>query len=94
MVTINEIEKLATLSRIEFSKEEIEEMTKDIGSILGYVDQINNASFESTSEKGVSAIHNVMRSDELPHESGINTEALLSSAPKREGEYVKVKKIL
>lgn len=37
---------------------------------------------------------NVMREDTEPHESGIYTEKLLSAAPQREGQYIKVKKIL
>lgn len=37
---------------------------------------------------------NVMREDGEPHESGLYTEKLLSAAPQREGQYIKVKKIL
>ncbi len=35
-----------------------------------------------------------MREDGVGHDSGIHTEALLSAVPAREGNYLKVKKIL
>ena len=40
MVTILEIKKLAELSRLEIPESEMEGLTKEIGSILGYIDQI------------------------------------------------------
>ena len=39
-------------------------------------------------------MRNVMREDANPHESGIYTEKMLEQAPAREGNYIKVKKIL
>ena len=37
---------------------------------------------------------NVMREDKDPHEAGLYTEKILEQAPAREGDYIKVKKIL
>jgi Asp-tRNA(Asn)/Glu-tRNA(Gln) amidotransferase C subunit len=39
-------------------------------------------------------LRNVMREDEEPFEAGLNTEAILSQAPKCRGDYFVVKKIL
>ena len=39
-------------------------------------------------------VRNVLRPDENPHEPGAFTEEILAEAPKRQGQYVKVKKIL
>ena len=39
-------------------------------------------------------VRNVLRPDENPHQSGVFTEEILAEAPKRRGQYVKVKKIL
>lgn len=94
-----EIEKLANLARIKFSEEEKKELGKDIESILGYVSEIQKVSLDiSTKVKPLSLqgsdICNVMREDTEPHKSGIYTEKILNEAPKREGDYVKVKKIL
>ncbi len=96
MVTIQEIEKLATLARIELSGEEKEKLRTDAESILKYVSQIQKISADGGDEKdSLSGVPvNVMREDANPHESGLFTETLLSAAPKREGQYIKVKKIL
>ena len=37
---------------------------------------------------------NITREDEKPHKSGVYTKKILSEAPEREGDYIKVKKIL
>lgn len=95
MIDIKEIEKLTALSRMALSAEEKEGLRKDIDSILGYVDQIKKAVVSGAADKkGVREIHNVMREDTNPHESGIFTETLLKEAPTRQGNYLKVKKIL
>ena len=94
MITVTEIEKLAALSRIELAPEEKEEFRKSMDSILGYVDQVKKVSATLSSEKKAGTLRNVMREDTNPHESGIHTEILISAAPKREGNYVKVKKVL
>ena len=93
MITQKDIEKLAELGRIELAESEKKELTSDIESILEYISQIQEVvSGEVVSEAG--AHRNVMREDIEPHEKGMFTESLLSAAPKREGNYVKVKKIL
>lgn len=96
MITAAEIENLASLARIELSSGEKENLKKDMGAILDYVSQIKKVSAEVKGEQNMSpaAPVNVMREDENPHESGIYTEKLLSSAPQREWDYILVKKIL
>ncbi len=96
MINIQDIEKLAKLARISITEEEKTGLVKEIGSILAYVDeikQITKTSKEDGSEE-IGAVHNVMREDSNPHQSGMYTEKILSEVPKREGDYVKVKKIL
>ncbi len=92
MIGKDDIQHLAKLARIEITEEEMEKMTGEIDSILGYVGQINNVSAEDKRE--VPLHRNVMREDEVTHQDGEFTEKLLSNAPQREGQYVKVKKIL
>ena len=87
------IEKLAKLARLKLLAEEKKKFAKEVGAILEYVGQIKEAGAEM-GERKVPELRNVMRADDAPHKSGINTENLLNSAPEREGEYLKVKKIL
>jgi len=92
MITTDEIKHLAKLARIELSEEEAGKMTSEIDSILGYVGQV--ASVTGDAGKIVPPLRNVMREDLITHEKGEYTEAILSNAPSREGNYLKVKKIL
>ena len=95
MITTEEITKLAALSRLALSPEDTERMRKEFDSILVYISAIDKISAETKeNELSVVARVNVMREDSAPHESGIYTEGLLSAAPRREGNYIKVKKIL
>ncbi len=94
MISIKEVEKLAQLSRIALTTEEKESLRKDMDSILGLVDQVKKVSAGEVSEKKAGSLRNVFREDGSPHESGIFTEVLISSAPRREGNYIRVKKIL
>lgn len=89
-----DIERLATLARIELREEESVSFAEDITSILGYVSDIQDITGNGELEKVVGAVFNVMRDDTEPHAAGLYTEDLLKAAPEREGQYVKVKKIL
>lgn len=92
MITEEDIQNLANLARIEISESEVESLRFEIDSILGYVGRIKEISGDSKVE--IPILKNVMRDDVVTHRSGEFTEALLSQAPKREGNYLKVKKIL
>lgn len=94
MLDIKDIEKLANLARINVPDAEKEGLRKDIDAILGYVGEIQKISPDLGVARAKPDLRNVMREDANPHEKGIFTESLLSSAPEREGQYVKVKKIL
>jgi aspartyl-tRNA(Asn)/glutamyl-tRNA(Gln) amidotransferase subunit C len=93
MISPEEVQKLADLSRLKLSPEEKATFAKEIDSILGYVSQISDLKSETSNQK-TPEIRNVFRKDEEPHESGIYTEVLLAQAPKRDKDYLKVKKIL
>lgn len=103
MITRQEIDKLAALSRLKLSEEEAVRMQGEMTSILAYVDKLKAAvgtMGSGNAEIGpvMSANKNVMRADADGHEGGIYTEKLMNLAPKKEktpeGWYVKVKKIL
>lgn len=90
---LKDIEKLAELSRIEMSDEEKVKILGEMGSILGFIDQIQGADISIT-EREAGEVRNVMREDGEPHESGKYTEDILREAPKTREGYVEVKKIL
>ena len=86
---------LAKLARIEIGTEEAESLSHEFDAILGYVGEIKNIKvLPSVSDSQGKTLRNVMREDISPHESWIYTEKILAQAPAREGNYLKVKKIL
>ncbi len=90
MISKDDAKKLAELSRLKVSDEELESVSKEINSILEYVGQIKEASADASNNVVFSKC---LREDADPNETGKETETLLNSAPKREGNYVKVKKM-
>jgi aspartyl-tRNA(Asn)/glutamyl-tRNA(Gln) amidotransferase subunit C len=93
MIERNEVKKLAELARIKLSDTEVENIRKDIDSILAFVSQIDSVSTSNTSPSYTN-LKNVMREDGKPHETGLFSKELLGGVPERDGDYVKVKKIL
>jgi aspartyl-tRNA(Asn)/glutamyl-tRNA(Gln) amidotransferase subunit C len=93
MISREDVQKLANLARIKLTPEEEEKFANDMENILGYVTQIQNVT-GTVEARGNEKLVNALREDTTPHESGIHTEAILTEAPKRKGEYVQVKKIL
>lgn len=93
MMEIKDVKKLAQLSRIELSDKEAEELGSSLDSILHYVEQVKQVSSDTEVEAAFYS-KNILREDINPNESGLSKEKLVGSAPKREGDYVKVKKIM
>ena len=87
--------KLANLARIEMDDAEAESLSHEFESILGYVSEVKSVGVNALkSSKEDLALKNIWREDKDPHESGLYTEKILEQAPEREGDYLKVKKIL
>ncbi|MDD4989027.1 MAG: Asp-tRNA(Asn)/Glu-tRNA(Gln) amidotransferase subunit GatC [Candidatus Pacebacteria bacterium] len=93
MISTQDIEKLAGLARIELKEEEKAKLAKEIDSILGYIDQIKLAGSKDIA-RVKEPVRNAFRYDTDAHESGAHTDAIVSEFPRKEGNYLKVKKIL
>lgn len=98
-MTLDDIKKLAEMSRIDMAEEEIEGLIKDFDSILAYVGQVQEVSKLGKNE----ALHensdnyflqNVMREDVVTNESGKYKDDILANAPETQDGYLKVKQIL
>lgn len=88
-----EVQKLAELARIKVESPELDELARDIESILAYVSEIQDVTAE-VPEPEVGEHYNVVREDGEPHETGMHTESILEETPSREGNFIKVKRIL
>lgn len=97
VIEIKDVEHLAGLARIAISNNEKELLRNDLEGILEYISQIKEVEGEQEEQgkqREQGELHNVMREDTEPHESGIFTEDILKQAPSREGNRISVKKIL
>lgn len=93
MITKQEIEHLAKLSRLELSDKEIEKFSKELSSILDYVSKlqgIDTQNVEPVSQ--ITGLSNVQRKDEV--EDFENKKGILKNAPQKQGDFFKVKTVL
>ena len=93
-VTADEVRRLARLSRITLTDEEVERFRAEIESILGYVSKLQEADvsgLEPTSQ--VTGLKNVTRPDEVK-DYGVTHEQLMELAPEQEDGYIKVRRVL
>lgn len=93
-ITTDEVRKLADLSKLDLSKEEVEQYRHEIEQILGFLSQldtIDTTGVEETSQ--VTGLQNVTRQDVI-HDYGVDREQLLKNAPSTEKGYLKVKRVL
>jgi aspartyl-tRNA(Asn)/glutamyl-tRNA(Gln) amidotransferase subunit C len=94
MIDRKDMDKLATLARIEMSDAEKDSIAHDLDAILGYVSEISEvATAESPAVERIGMLKNVMREDVNPTKERTHTDEIVKSAPKSEGDYIKVKKI-
>lgn len=94
MINSAEIQKLAQLSRIKLSSEEAELLVKEFDSILAYVDQLKKVDVSVAPQGRIGAIKNITRPDKSKDVSLEDQKSLLKEAPKLEGDFIAVKKII
>jgi len=94
MISIAELEKLATLARIKLTDTDKASLIPEFDSILAYIDQLKKVEVSLDAEGRVGSVRNVMRTDEVYSTSPADREGLLAEAPYREGDYIAVKKII
>ena len=94
MITIPELEKLATLARIKLTDADKQSLVTEFDSILAYIDQLKKVDVSLDAEGRVGSVKNVMRSDEVQDTSTADRNGLLDEAPDREGDFIAVKKII
>lgn len=87
-----EVEKIASLARLELTDEEIVKYAEQLSAILGYIAQLQEIDTESTPlTSQVSGLSNVMRDDEV--EACDAPRELVAMAPESEDNLVKVKAV-
>lgn len=91
MLNIQEVEKLATLAKIELTAQEKEKFATEISSILGYVDNLKEIKVESA--ELTPATQNVLRADRVIGISILEQESLIQQAPETKDNLIKTKPV-
>lgn len=92
MITIEDVEHVAKLARLELSEEEKEKFTHQLGAVLEHVEKMNEV--DTTNVEPMNHpinFTNVMREDNKIYEN--TREELMMNAPDIEGDFFKVPKI-
>ena len=92
MISIEDTKHVAKLARLELTDEETEKFSRQLGDILGYVEQMNE--IDTTNVKPMAhpfGVVNVMREDEVYYDN--TKEELMQNAPEEEDGFFKVPKI-
>ncbi len=79
-VTIQDVETVASLSRLSFTREEQEKLVNDLNNILGYFDKLSELDTEGVEPLAhILPVQNVMREDEV--KPSFDQETALKNAP-------------
>ena len=92
MITIEEMKNLAMLARVGVPDAELEQVAGEIGSILGYIDILNNVQVSDVTDTQLQV--NSVRMDGNANPAGTYVDTLIAAAPDSQDGFYKVPKIL
>ncbi len=92
-VTRKDVEYIASLSKLKFEENELENFTHQLNDILAYVEKLNELDTENVEPLSHPVENNnVFREDEL--KPSITTEEALKNAPNKTEEFFRVPKVI
>lgn len=87
------IDKLASLSKLEFSEEECTAIEQNLSNMLDFIDKLNEVDVTGVEPLVyINPATNIMRPDETQME--ITKEEALKNAPLADSDYFKVPKVI
>ncbi len=93
-LSIEEVEHIATLSRLELSTEEKSAFASQLSSVLEYVDKLAAVDTSDIEPMAHSLpVRNVFREDEATACGDTVRDALLKNFPERQNDLLKVKAV-
>jgi len=92
-ITIQDVEHIATLAKLEFTDAEKEKFTHQMNQILEYMEKLNSLDTSNVEPLShVIELSNVFRTDEV--KPGVSTEDALKNAPASNEKFFKVPKVI
>jgi aspartyl-tRNA(Asn)/glutamyl-tRNA(Gln) amidotransferase subunit C len=94
-ISRKDVEHVARLARLALTEEEKERYTAQLGSILGYIEKLQELNTENVPPTShVLPLANVWREDRVERGTLGSPEEIVGNAPEREGPFFKVKKVI
>ena len=88
-ISEQEVKKIAELSRLSLTNEELKKRTKDMNNILDYMDTLNEIDTENVKELyNVHDMNNSLREDS--YESSLDKKDVLANSPNSNSDYIEV----
>ena len=94
MITKEEIIKIAKLSKLHVSENDLESYSKQISKILDYMSQLNEVDTENINEFSNKLFDNNQDLREDVVEPSLDRDKVLKNSPESDGVYVKVPKVI
>lgn len=92
-ITLEEVEHVARLARLDLSEADKERMRSQLDSILSYIDKLRRLPTEGVEPTSHAIpMTNVMREDEA--RPSFPAEEMLANAPERDADFFRVPKII
>ncbi len=91
-IKIEDVERVATLSRLEFSFEEKQKLAKELEQIVAYVERLNELDTKAVEPiSHIIDLKNILREDKV--RNWLEQEQALANAPQKKQCYFSVPKV-
>ena len=88
-ISEQEVKKIAELSRLSLTNEELKKRTEDMNNILDYMDTLNEIDTKNVEELyNVHDMNNSLREDN--YESSLDKKDVLANSPNSNSDYIEV----
>ena len=94
MIDKKTVEHVALLSRLKLNEEELALYSRQLASILSYIDKLNEIDTKDTppTSHALNTLKNVFRKDEV--RPSLSVDESLANAPERKGDFFKIPKVI
>jgi len=94
MLSKSEVQKIASLSRIEISEEEAGKYSTELSDILGFVEKLNEADTEGVEPIAhITGAKNVVRDDKIVEYNDDTKNNIINNFPEKKDRFNKVKAV-
>ncbi|MDF1498390.1 MAG: Asp-tRNA(Asn)/Glu-tRNA(Gln) amidotransferase subunit GatC [Patescibacteria group bacterium] len=95
ILSIEEVEHIADLARIELTKDEKEKFSIELSAVLGYIEQLKEVDTKNVKPVSqVTGLENVFREDIIEGCDDETRKRIIDNFPDRDDDYIKVKQVM